>query len=183
MQDEESNPIKDYLFEQIKISKTIPQLIIEKRFDVIIKDITNNHYDEIVSMGEKEESIGVLATGLLHYLLTNALITSQRKVRHEEIDVDIVVPDMKTLEKDPKKTLLICIPKSSDVKTINDKISQLEKIQPEKENIWLVLSESIETGKKSFVLSKENNTFANIIFEIAKFSNVGGSNKFKILRI
>jgi hypothetical protein len=134
-------------------------------------------------MGEKDESVGVLATGLLHYLLTNALITSQRKIDHNGIDVDIVVPDIKTLEKDPKKTLLICIPKSSDIKIINEKIAQMEKIQPEKENIWLVLSENIPIGKKSFVLSKENNTFSKIIFEIAKFSNVGGSNKFKILRV
>jgi len=79
--------------------------------------------------------------------------------------------------------LLICIPKSSDIKIINEKIVQMEKIQPEKENIWLVLSENIPIGKKSFVLSKENNTFSKIIFEIAKFSNVGGSNKFKILRV
>ena len=183
MQEEESNPIKDYLFEQIEKSEKISSWLVEKKFDAIIKDITENCYDKIVSMGEKDESIGILATGLLHYLLTNALISSQRKVLHNETEIDIIVPDIKTLEKDPKKTLLVCIPKSSDTKIINDKIAQLEKIQPEKENIWLVLSESIQTGKKSFVLSKENNTFSNIIFEIAKFNNVGGSNKFKILRI
>jgi hypothetical protein len=183
MQEEEANPIKDYLFEQIENSNTIPSLIIEKKFDVIIEDVTNSCYDKVVSMGEKEEAIGVLATGLLHYLLTNALITSQRKIDYDGIDIDIAIPDIKTLEKDPKKTLLICIPKSSDIKKINEKITHLEKIQPEKENIWLVLSKNIPVEKKSFVLSKENNTFSKIIFEIAKFSNVGGSNKFKILRI
>jgi len=93
------------------------------------------------------------------------------------------VPDLKTLEKDPKKTLLVCIPKSSDVNKINEKITQLEKIQPEKQNIWIVLSENISINKKSFVLSKDNNTFSKIIFEIAQFSNVSGANKFKILRI
>jgi hypothetical protein len=134
-------------------------------------------------MGEKDESVGILATGLLHYILTNALITSQRKVEYDGNELDIVVPDVKTLEKDQKKTLLICIPKSSDIKIINEKIHKLEKIQSEKENIWLVLSEDISTTKKSFVLSKDNNTFSKIIFEIAKFSNVGGSNKFKILRV
>ena len=181
--EEEPNPIKDYLFEYIEKSQIIPKLIIEKKFDEVIKNITNDCYDKVVSMGEKDESIGVLATGLLHYLLTNALITSQRKINYSGIDLDIVVPDTKTLEKDPKKTLLICIPKSSNIQEINEKVTQLEKIQPEKENIWLVLSKEIPVGKKSFVLSKESNTFSKIIFEIAKFSNVGGSNKFKILRI
>ena len=183
MQDEEANPVKDCLFEYIENSKTIPSLIVEKKFDAIIDEVTSNCYDKVVSMGRKEETVGILATGLLHYLLTNALITSQRKINYDGIDVDIVVPDTKTLEKDAKKTLLVCIPRSRDINVINEKISALEKIQPEKENIWLVLSENTQVKKKSFVLSKENNTFSKIIFEIAKFSNVGGSNKFKILRI
>lgn len=181
--EEEQNPIKDYLFEYIEKSEIIPNLMLEKKFDQIIEDVTTNCYDQIISMEDKDESVGILATGLLHYLLTNALITSQRKIEYKGNEIDIIVPDVKTLEKDPKKTLLICIPKSSDLKTINEKISELEKIQPEKGNIWLVLSENISTEKKSFVLSKDINTFSKIIFEIAKFSNVGGSNKFKILRV
>ena len=177
------NPIKDYIFDYIENSKIIPKLIIEKKFDKIIEDVTNNCYDKIILMGEKDEAVGVLATGLLHYLLTNALITSQRKIEHEGIELDIVIPDIKTLEKDQKKTLIICIPKSSDFNTINEKIKQLEEIQHEKENIWLVLSENIPVSKKSFILSKENNSFSKIIFEIAQFTNVGGANKFKILRV
>ncbi len=182
MNDEE-NPIKEYLFDYIKKSKTIPQLIIEKKFDKIIEEVTNNCYDKVVTMEEKEESIGVLATGLLHYLLTNALIPSQRKVEHKGQEIDIIIPDIKTLEKDPKKTLLIYISKSTDTAKINKTIKKLEEIQPEKENIWLVVSKNIPIDKKIFVLSKEDNTFSKIIFEIGKFSNVGGSNKFKILRI
>jgi CRISPR/Cas system CMR-associated protein Cmr1 (group 7 of RAMP superfamily) len=99
------------------------------------------------------------------------------------IELDIVIPDVKTLDKDPKKTLLICIPMSSDIKIIKEKISQLEKIQSIKENIWLVLSKEVPITQKSFILSKENNSFSKIIFEIAQFSNVHGTSKFKILRI
>jgi len=181
--DEEINPIKEYLFDYIKNSETIPKLIVEKRFDHIIDEIIENCYDKILTMGEKDESVGVFATGMLHYLLTNALITSQRKVEYMGEELDIVIPDIKTLEKDSKKTLLVCIPKSSDITIINEKISKLEKIQLEKENIWVVLSENIPIEKKSFILSKDNNTFSKIIFEIAQFTNVHGTNKFKILRI
>ena len=181
--EEEANPVKDYLFEYIRNSETVPKLIAEKKFDQIIEEVTKNCYDKVLTMGEKEEAVGVLATGLLHYLLTNALITSQRKIEYNEEQLDIVIPDTKTLEKDPKKTLLVCIPKSSDKKTIEGKITQLEKIQPNKENIWVVLSENMPLGKKTFVLSKENNSFSKIIFEIAQFSNVHGTSKFKILRI
>jgi hypothetical protein len=181
---EEPNPVKDYLFNYLSKSKEkIEKLISEEKFSEIIDDVIANCYDKIITLGGKDESVGVLATGLLHYLLTNALINSQRKVEHKGIEIDIVIPDMKTLDKDPKKTLLICIPKSSNKNIIEEKISQLEKIQPERENIWVVLSENVSINQKYFLLSKENNSFSKIIFEIAQFSNVHGTNKFKILRI
>jgi len=182
MSDEE-NPIKDYLFEYIEKSNTIPKLISEKKFDIVIDEIIENCYEKIILMDKKEESVGILATGLLHYLLTNALLNSQRKIEYEGLELDIVIPDVRTLEKDAKMTLLILIPKSSDKKIIDEKISQLNEIQPYKDNIWVVLSEDIAIDSKSFVLSKGNNSFSKIIFEIAQFSNVGKSNKFKILRI
>ncbi len=181
---EEPNPVKEYLFDYLsKSDEKIQKLISDKKFSEIIDEIIVNCYDKIITLGERDESVGILATGMLHYLLTNALLNSQRKVEYQGIEIDIVIPDIKTLEKDPKKTLLICIPKSSNKKVIEEKISQLEKIQPEKENIWVILSENISIDKKSFVLSKEDTSFSKIIFEIAQFSNVGGKNKFKILRI
>ena len=180
---DEVNPIKDYLFDHIEKSNNIENLIREKKFDIIINEIVENCYDKIILMDKKEEAVGILATGILHYLLTNALLNSQRKVDYQGMELDIVIPDTRTLEKDAKMTLLILIPKSSDKKIIDEKISQLRKIQPTKENIWVVLSEHISLDCKSFVLSRENNSFSKIIFEIAQFSNVGGSNKFKILRI
>ena len=184
MMDKEANPIKDYLFECINNSKAIPQLISEKKFDVIINDLVSYCYDKILTMGEKDEAVGVLATGLLHYLLTNSLIPSQRKVEHLGQEIDIVIPDVRTLEKDAKKSLIICIPKSSNKKVINKRLAELEKIQPEKENIWLVLSKNMETDRKSFVLEKQNCTFSKIIFEIAQFSNVETTtSNLRILRI
>ena len=181
---EEPNLVKEYLFDYLSKSKDkIEKLISEKKFSEIIDDVIANCYDKIITLEEKDESVGGLATGLLHYLLTNALINSQRKVEYNGIKIDIVIPDIKTLEKDPKKTLLICIPKSSNKNVIEEKISQLEKIQHEKENIWVVLSENVSINRKYFLLSKENNSFSKIIFKIAQFSNVYGTNKFKILRI
>ena len=180
---EESNPIKDYLFDYIENSKTIPKLIVEQKFDFIVDEIIQNCYDDIVLMGEKDEAIGMMATGLLHFLLTNALLNSQRKVECQGLELDIVIPDVKTLEKDSKMTLLILIPKSSDKQIIDQKISQLKTVQPISENIWIVLSKDVSVDCKSFVLSKESNSFSKIIFEISQFSNVGKSNKFKILRI
>ena len=157
---EESNLIKDYLFDYLsKLDEKIQKLISDKKFSEIIDDVIENCYDKVITLGEKDESIGVLATGLLHFLLTNTLLNSQRKVKYQEIEIDIVIPDLKTLEKDPKQTLIICIPKTSEKKEIAQKLTELYKVQPEKQNIWLVLSQTLDFENKSYVINKENNTF------------------------
>jgi hypothetical protein len=49
-----------------------------------------------------------------------------------------------------------------------------------------VLSENISINKKSFVMSKGNNTFSRIIFDIAQFRLTSGndsSQRFAILPI
>ncbi len=181
---EESNPVKDYLFDYLsKADEKIQKLISDEKFSEIIDDVITNCYDKIITLGEKDESVGVLATGLLHFLLTNALLTSQRKIEYQKIEIDIVIPDLKTLEKDPKKTLLICIPKTSEKKEIGQKLMELHKIQPEKQNIWLVLSQELDFENRSYIIQKEDQTFSKIIFDIAHFVNIQGQNKFKILRI
>jgi len=181
--EEQSNPIKEYLFKYIEKSDArFQQLFSQTKMSEIINDILNNCYHKVALIENKEESLGVLATGILHYMLTNAMLNSQRKVEHQEIEIDIVIPDLKTLEKDPKKTLIILVPKTLDKKIIQEKLEQLQKIQPEKQNIWLVLTQDLGFDK-TYVIEKEKSSFSNIIFDIAQFANVQGENKFKILRL
>ena len=180
---EEDNPIKEYLFNYIKKSENrFAELFSQSKMDLIIEDILDNCYYKVSLMENKEEALGVLTTGILHYMLTNAGLTSQRKVEHQGIEIDIVLPDMKTLEKDSKKTLIICIPKTSDVDAIKEKMSQLQTIQPKKQNIWLVLTRDLGFDN-TYIVEKENSSFSKIIFDIAQFVNVQGHDKFKILRI
>lgn len=179
---EEENPLKEYLFEQIKKSeKKFQTLFSQEKMDEVIGDILDSCYDKAAEEN-KEENLGILATGIMHYMLTNAMITSQRKVEINGIQIDIVIPDLKTLEKDPKKSMIICIPKTSDRKKIKEKIEDLEKVQPEKQNIWLITSKDFGFENKTYQI-KKGGSFANIIFDVARFVNVQGSNKFKILRI
>ena len=181
---EEPNPIKDFLFDYIKKSEEkIQELTSQSKFAEIIDDVLENCYDRVISMGEKENSLGILATGLLHYILTNALISSQRKIEHDGIQLDIIIPNLKTLEIDPKKTLIICIPKTIDKNIIEQKLEQLQKIQPIKDNIWLVISKKLDFQNKTYVIEKKNASFSKMIYDIAQFVNVHGQNKFKILRI
>ena len=181
---EEPNPIKDFLFDYIKKSeKNIQELISQSKFTEIIDNVLENCYDKVISMGEKEESLGIIATGLLHYLLTNALVSSQRKIEYNGIQIDIIIPNLKTLEVDPKKTLIICIPKTIDKNVIEQKLNQLQKIQPIEDNIWLVITKRLGFQNKTYVIEKKRASFSKIIYDIAQFVNVQGQSKFKILRI
>lgn len=180
---EELNPIKDYLFDYLKKSeKRIQELVSQSKFTEIIDDVLENCYDKVILMGG-EEGLGILATGLLHYLLTNTLIPSQRKIDYNGIQIDIIIPDLKTLEIDPKKTLIVCIPKTIDKIIIEQKLDQLQKIQPIKDNIWLVTTKKLDFQTKTYVIEKKNASFSKIIHDIGQFVNVQGQNKFKILRI
>ncbi len=180
---EEPNPIKDYLFDYLKKSeKRIQELVSQSKFTEIIDDVLENCYDKVILMGG-EEGLGILATGLLHYLLTNTLIPSQRKIDYNGIQIDIIIPDLKTLEIDPKKTLIVCIPKTIDKIIIEQKLDQLQKIQPIKDNIWLVTTKKLDFQTKTYVIEKKNASFSKIIHDIGQFVNVQGQNKFKILRI
>lgn len=181
---EEPNPIKDFLFDYIKKSEEkIQGLTSQSKFTEIIDDVLENCYDRVISMGEKEESLGILATGVLHYILTNALVSSQRKIEYDGTQLDIVIPNLKTLEIDPKKTLIICIPKTIDKNTIEQKLEQLQKIQPINDNIWLVITRKLDFQNKTYVVEKKNASFSKIIYDIAQFVNIHGQSKFKILRI
>ncbi|MFM9875080.1 MAG: hypothetical protein ACKVN8_01695 [Nitrosarchaeum sp.] len=178
----ESNEIKDFLFDYLNKSEN-QTLISELKFSDIIDNVLENCFDKVVSIGKKEESLAILATGLLHYLLTNALISSQRKVEFNGINVDIVIPDLKTLEGDSKKTLILFIVDTDNEIIIKQKIAELYKIQPNKENIWIISGKNYSISNKIYVIEKKNSSFSNIIFDIAKFVNVHGQSKFKILRI
>ncbi len=181
--EEESHPVKEYLFEYVKKSdKKFQELFSQGKMNEVIDKILDECYYKVSLMDNKEENLGVLATGILHYMLTNAMLASQRKVEHKGIEVDIVIPDIKTLEQDPKKTLVIFIPKTKDKKRIIEKLNKLNAIQPENQNIWLVLTQDLGFENKTFVIQKDS-SFSNIVFEIAQFVNVQGENKFKILRI
>lgn len=179
---EEPNPIKEYLFEYLE-SKKIQELASQSKFPELINDVLENCFDKVILMGKKEESLATLATGLLHYLLTNALIPSQRKIEHNGVEIDIVIPNLKTLENDPNKALIIYIPKTMNVNTIKQKLDSLKKIQPNNKNIWLVLSENLDFQNNTYIIEKKNSSFLKIIADIGQFVNVQGQNKFKILRI
>jgi hypothetical protein len=112
--------------------------------------------------------------------LTTALIPSQRKIVLKELEIDLIIPDIKTLFKDPKDTLILKFDKDSSTL---EYIRKIENIQKNKENIWIVSSSPLDTNYRNYVIfnnKEEYQTFLANNKTINKNYNnclIGGKNK------
>jgi hypothetical protein len=178
------SPIKEILYEQINsISEQEIQIeISQKNTASLIRQITDNCYPEIIKLyGDQYENFEAFAESLMHYLLTNALIPSQRKVTLKTLEIDIVIPDVRTLALTPKNALVIFFPKTGNTDMILESIRKLESIQPIKENIWLVQKTSLDLQHKTYEI--DTGSFCNIINDISVFCASNTQSKFKIFKI
>ncbi len=163
----------------------------------ILSDIAQGHSPETITEicnecmpvlenieGETSEKTVSFAEGLIHYLLTVALIPSQRKISLDSIDVDVVIPDIATLSSSPQDALVITFPKTSDPQSIKKRSIELTKIQPHKENIWFVLDNDLILDVKTYQVSHINNeSFSNILNDIIWFTSNKKQSKLKIFKI
>lgn len=130
--------------------------------------------------GDKTENYETFAESLMHYILTNSLIASQRKITVDGVEIDIVIPDIRTLKSSNKDAIIILFPKTDDEKSIRARLDEIHTVQPAKENIWLVQRKSLGLPYRTYEIGSSQ-TFAGIIDDIKK-SNKPQS-KFKIFRV
>jgi hypothetical protein len=104
--------------------------------------------------------------------------------------LDIVIPSARQLRTDPKRTLLLAFPKKTDPASINAQIDTIRRIQPNKENIWIVFghyNDELMTPCKEFSTYVPDNfvkgslrPFSSIIDDIRLFLDVNKIKSFKI---
>ena len=134
---------------QNNINSSIPKIkeILSKTIGTIYekKENIDSGYNNF------EKPISILCEAFLHFLLTITSLPSQRKVMLKELEIDLIIPDIKTLFKDPKKTLIIKFDKDSS--TI-EYIKKIDNIQKNKENIWIVSSSPLDINYRNYVIYK-----------------------------
>jgi len=144
--------------------------------------LSRQHIQMILAQCEKhmedssDKSIGSLCEALLHFMLTAGTLPSVRKVRIDNIDLDIVIPNLHTLRKFPDKAIVIQI--SKDAKNIiKDHLKNVIKIQPNVKNLWVVSKKPLLADYINYVFESGNNVtpsllkrnFHDIILDIDTF--------------
>ena len=83
----ENSPIKDALYENIEHigEKQIHQLLLNSKFSELFEKICEPVIQKVKEI-EEYEKYGILAESFTHYLFTEMLIPSQRKILFENIE-------------------------------------------------------------------------------------------------
>ena len=125
-----------------------------------------------------DELLGTLCEATLHFMLTVTLLPSERKVNVNGTDLDIVIPSVRFLKKQPEKTLIIqLVKKSNDIA----KIKEIELIQPHRNNIWVISTKPVNIDHKNYHLDSVDSSYAKIILDINAFLVDRGVKGLKLL--
>lgn len=181
---ETDSSIKNILYQEIAnlTEKSIQLEISRNNSSKVINQICSNCFTKILRIpGDEDENFGSFAEGLMHYLLTESLTPSQRKISYNKVELDIVIPNIKLLKEKPEDSLIIIFSKSGNNEKINQRILDIKNFLPQ-ENIWIVTHSDFSINYKKYLIGTENDSFYNILDEITKFLSKRKQSKFKIFK-
>ncbi len=178
----ESSVIKDALYAEIERigQDKINELLLKREFSVIFENIFDSAVDKINEGFNENEKFGALAESITHYLFTEMLIPSQRKISYENIELDLVIPNTLELKKDSENAAIILFVKTNNITEIINKISEIKTIQQKDDNIWVISEHSIDIPQKSYLTNKIS--FAEFLKDAQDFIQTKNLNKLNIFK-
>lgn len=185
-----SDEVKDILYstiesignERIRSDTTSNINFSEKYIDAIMAEcITKISVNS--NSSNKDETIAVLCEALLHFMLTVRTLPSERKIQvKDNLTIDVVIPSLQRLKRTPDKSIIIEIIRN---KMDSDKISQLEFLQPNHKNIWLISVTPFSTTRyRAYGMSTNtrlSHSFSNIIKDINNFLEETGDKSLRFI--
>lgn len=175
---------KDILYSEINEmgESWIQQELSRKSYRKVTKELLDRCVPKIALLdGEKYEIVGTFAESMMHYLLTNSLIPSQRKITVKDVEIDVIIPDLRTLNATPKDALVLYFAKTDDVSIISKHIEEIQEVQPAIENIWVISKSKPRISFKTYVVENRSN-FAKILDDISSFLLSKPQSKFRIFK-
>jgi len=178
----EDSPIKDALYSKISAigEESIHNLLLEKKYSELFEIMYENVLESIKEKFDENEIAGTLMESLIHYIFTEMLIPSQRKIIYENIEFDIIIPNLMELKKNPETSILIFFVKSSNHDRFKHKIEQAKKIQKSNENIWVISKDEINISQKIYKIEKK--AFSRFLQDIQNFTESKNLNKLNIFK-
>jgi hypothetical protein len=130
-----------------------------------------------------ETLVTTLSEALFHFMLTVCTLPSERRIRLDDLVLDIVVPNLQRLKTKPEKSIIVQFINGAHELS---RISRLESIQPHYKNIWLISAKPLSLTTKyttyyvlpSGVLS---NNYSNIIIDVYNFLKQAGDKSFRFI--
>ena len=177
-----SSPIKDALYSKISVigQESIHNLLLEKKYSELFSMVYENVLESIKEKIDETEKAGTLMESLTHYLFTEMLIPSQRKIIYKNMELDIIIPNLMELKKNPHNSILIFFVKSSNYKMIKQRIKEIKKIQKLDENIWIISKEKISISQRNYKIEKES--FGKFLQDTQNFTKLKNMNKLNIFK-
>jgi hypothetical protein len=133
-----------------------------------------------------DENVGSLCEALLHFMLTTCTMPSVRKVRIERMNLDVVIPNLRSLRNFPEEAIIIQIVKDSKGIT-KDQQKDIATIQPNVNNIWVISKEPISGDYINYTADSRNEkrttfqrrNFHDIIVDIDAFLGKTNDRSFR----
>ena len=177
----ESSPIKDALYAKIDDigQERIHELMLSGKFSELFEKIYESAISNVDGINEYEKH-GIMAESLTHYLFTEMLIPSQRKISFKNIELDMIIPSIGELKKNSDKTILIFFAKTSNIGEIKKRIQEIKMIQNSDSNIWVISKNSIQIPQTTYTTKKES--FSKFLKDTQTFVKTKKTNKLNIFK-
>ena len=105
------------------------------------------------------------------------MIPSQRNIIEKNIEIDIIIPRIKEIQ----DGLIISFAKTDDISEINNMVNELVKIQPDRNNIWVVATKKLDKIT-TYIINEYENEIPKLISDLKEFVDSKNYGKLKISR-
>jgi hypothetical protein len=177
----ENSSIKDALYAKIDLigQNHIHELLSNGKFIELFEKIYEPVIDSTYEIDEYEKH-GTLAESLTHYLFTEMLIPSQRKITFENIELDMIIPNTTELQKDSQNTIIVFFVKTSNIQQIKQRIQDIKRIQKVDSNIMVISKDYIEIPQSTYIIEKES--FSKFLKDTQNFIKTKKMDKLNIFK-
>tara|TARA_Y100000996_G_scaffold341335_1_gene278613 strand:+ start:476 stop:1027 length:552 start_codon:yes stop_codon:yes gene_type:complete len=178
----ESSPIKDALYAEIdRIGQDkINELLVKKEFSVIFESIFDKAINRIQEEILEDEKFGSLAESFTHYLFTEMLVPSQRKISYENIELDLIIPNTSELKKNSESAIILFFVKTANITEIQNKILEIKTIQEKDDNIWVISEQLLDISQRTYATNKTS--FGEFLRDAQNFIQENNMNKLNIFK-